>query len=566
MRAERSNLASSKLRFISQSLTSDLCFKTYILPDELATHLAHIIIDNGVNNYVSAEKHLHSATNYNYDSALIEEVGLAWRNGMSLYIHCYNDVRRNSLFERWELSFRCTNEGKSDAFCSDEVSKALNFILRVKHHRPANAICIVGGNITGSGAQFESPIDRRIVSNYAQYTQLSTRGGDVIVGVTGCYEDMLNTKFPMSPSVRRDCTQWPTVKSSKTGLFSPSEADTIKGEREKVSPFPATLNIAHSQLHHKDAVLRDKLKPTDDVDVQHVVRARVLDSVQASVPSTVPTSPLRFARVHLQAEQCLTYCTHTSQCSSDCTMQHSCLNIFDTKNRNNSIITMPGWRRGPPRFVGTFAENLMSQKMSMLCKESLTDFSVRIGVYSPSRNSPSITLPFTVDHYDNSPSCKLSPRTPPFPYCGVVRGSGKCSDSRRPGWYRLPKSGSLNIAIFNPNGTPVKVLVVKYDVSDMPPLSKTLLRQKYSSKFAEGMDPKLPVRLRYGAQIVFVSSIKGAIYLSGDLKLAFSNRVDDSELEVTYEYPTNPRWIFRSKLSLTAYMHTAYVVLAVAQT
>ena len=44
--------------------------------------------------------------------------------------------------------------------------------------------------------------------------------------------------------------------------------------------------------------------------------------------------------------------------------------------------------------------------------------------------------------------------------------------------YRVPQKGTIQVTLFNPLGTVVKMFVVMYDLSDMPPNSQTFLRQR----------------------------------------------------------------------------------------
>lgn len=44
--------------------------------------------------------------------------------------------------------------------------------------------------------------------------------------------------------------------------------------------------------------------------------------------------------------------------------------------------------------------------------------------------------------------------------------------------YRVPSKGTIQVTLFNPLGTVVKMFVVMYDLSDMPPNSQTFLRQR----------------------------------------------------------------------------------------
>ena len=44
--------------------------------------------------------------------------------------------------------------------------------------------------------------------------------------------------------------------------------------------------------------------------------------------------------------------------------------------------------------------------------------------------------------------------------------------------YRVPDKGTIQLTLFNPLGTVVKMFVVMYDLTDMPPNSQTFLRQR----------------------------------------------------------------------------------------
>ncbi|VDM85539.1 unnamed protein product, partial [Strongylus vulgaris] len=44
--------------------------------------------------------------------------------------------------------------------------------------------------------------------------------------------------------------------------------------------------------------------------------------------------------------------------------------------------------------------------------------------------------------------------------------------------YRVPKQGTIQATLFNPQETVVKVFVIAYDMTDMPPSSQTFIRQR----------------------------------------------------------------------------------------
>ena len=43
--------------------------------------------------------------------------------------------------------------------------------------------------------------------------------------------------------------------------------------------------------------------------------------------------------------------------------------------------------------------------------------------------------------------------------------------------YRVPQSGTIQVTLFNPLGTVVKMFVVMYDLNDMPPNSQVCKRR-----------------------------------------------------------------------------------------
>ena len=64
--------------------------------------------------------------------------------------------------------------------------------------------------------------------------------------------------------------------------------------------------------------------------------------------------------------------------------------------------------------------------------------------------------------------------------------------------YRVPPKGTIQVTLFNPLGTVVKMFVVMYDLSDMPPNSQTFLRQRTLYMPSEGVnDAELQKWLRY---------------------------------------------------------------------
>ena len=65
--------------------------------------------------------------------------------------------------------------------------------------------------------------------------------------------------------------------------------------------------------------------------------------------------------------------------------------------------------------------------------------------------------------------------------------------------YRIPERGTIQLTLFNPLGTVVKMFVVMYDLTDMPPNSQTFLRQRtlYMPHDKTDSDPDAQKWLRY---------------------------------------------------------------------
>ncbi|KAJ8311376.1 hypothetical protein KUTeg_010731 [Tegillarca granosa] len=104
------------------------------------------------------------------------------------------------------------------------------------------------------------------------------------------------------------------------------------------------------------------------------------------------------------------------------------------------------------------------------------------------------------------------------------------------------------LTLFNPNKTVVKMFVVMYDLSDMPPNCQTFLRQR---TVYMPVDPNScePSYLRYLVHLRFASSKSGKVYLHTDIRLIFARdkfefdpKVANYELRSFTEGPQNPKF------------------------
>lgn len=157
-----------------------------------------------------------------------------------------------------------------------------------------------------------------------------------------------------------------------------------------------------------------------------------------------------------------------------------------------------------------------------------------------------------------------------FPYFGQI----KLSNSG----YRIPRSGTLQVTLFDPLDTLVNLFVLSYDLRDMPADSQTFIRQRTifapTDVTSNGSNQNCSIHLcrtvlalrqegqatslatRCMIQLNVVSSKRGKIYLNRDLRLFISKKVDLETAakhsgKQTYaftsynEMPENPRYFER---------------------
>ncbi|XP_048418834.2 atos homolog protein A isoform X2 [Stegostoma tigrinum] len=197
--------------------------------------------------------------------------------------------------------------------------------------------------------------------------------------------------------------------------------------------------------------------------------------------------------------------------------------------------------------LGNFEESILNFRLEPL--GSVAGFTAEVGAsgtFCPSH----MTLPVEVSFYS------VSDDNAPSPYMGVIN-----LETLGKRGYRVPSSGTIQVTLFNPNKTVVKMFVVIYDLRDMPANHQTFLRQRTFSvpvkRETLGHANKENVIqteeriLRYLVHLRFQSSKSGKIYLHRDVRLLFSRKsmeVDSGaayELKSYTEIPTNPHFSAR---------------------
>nr|XP_027195371.1 protein FAM214A-like [Dermatophagoides pteronyssinus] len=191
--------------------------------------------------------------------------------------------------------------------------------------------------------------------------------------------------------------------------------------------------------------------------------------------------------------------------------------------------------------LGNFEESVLNGRLDPA--SIVHGFSAEIGAsggFCPSHK----TFPVTVFFYtlqDTDKGEKMS-----SPYLGHINLGEK--------GYHVPRQGTVQVTLFNPNGTVVKMFVVRYDLSDMPPNCRTFLRQRtlFMPNDANEHHPDSRKWLRYLIHLRFQSSKSGRIRLHTDIRILVFRKHDldvatmnggaPYELRSFVQMPSNPKY------------------------
>jgi len=191
--------------------------------------------------------------------------------------------------------------------------------------------------------------------------------------------------------------------------------------------------------------------------------------------------------------------------------------------------------------LGNFEESVLNGRLEPA--NVVQGFTAQIGA-SGSFCPRHSTLPVTTFFYtlkDTDKAEKVS-----SPYLGHINLGKK--------GYHIPRKGTVQATLFNPHGTVVKMFLVRYDLSDMPPNSRTFLRQRTLFMPADANENDADSRkwLRYLIHLRFASSKSGRIYLHTDIRIIVFRKHDLDVATIngqrTYELrsftqcPLNPKY------------------------
>lgn len=186
--------------------------------------------------------------------------------------------------------------------------------------------------------------------------------------------------------------------------------------------------------------------------------------------------------------------------------------------------------------LGTFEESVLNGRIDPY--GYVEGFTAELGA-SGSFCPQHVNLPVTASYFS------LSDDGGPSPYLGQINLSGVGKRG-----YHVPKKGTVQLTLFNPNKTVVKIFIVTYNHSDMPPNTTTFIRQKTLSKplHVTSTDNTLP-SLHYLIHLRFLCSKSSRIYLHTHIKLIFARRAPDTDPDLSKvslytinEGPSNPKY------------------------
>jgi hypothetical protein len=218
--------------------------------------------------------------------------------------------------------------------------------------------------------------------------------------------------------------------------------------------------------------------------------------------------------------------------------------VHQSPTRRNSLGLPHGELFGS--LVGSYEESILNGRMSTLPSKPIT-FHAQIGVLGHGPCKPSLRCPPHVTLVFPSFFYELEDSDLPTPYVGTIDLEGGLTGERfkrKPGYYRLPPQGQIQIVIKNPNKTAVKLFLIPYDLCDMPAGTKTFLRQK---SFGLPEDQEEGGKLRYAIHLQVCCSEKNHLYLFKHIRVVFSNRASSEKLRVVCEDPGIPKYVPLSK-------------------
>lgn len=373
------------------------------------------------------------------------------------------------------------------------------------------------------------------------------------------YESISSNKDSKRPKTCEQNTQLNSIENylnTDNEGFKCKKSDQLKNEQDKKEDPTNEKSQNYSQRSIQDClstceqpknteVLRTTLKHSN-VWRKHNFHSLDGTSTRAFHPQTglpLLSSPVPQRKTQSGCFDLDSSLLHLKSFSSK--SPRPCLNIEDDPDIHEKPFLSSS---APPitslSLLGNFEESVLNYRLDPLgIVDGFTAEVGASGAFCPTH----LTLPVEVSFYS------VSDDNAPSPYMGVIT-----LESLGKRGYRVPPSGTIQVTLFNPNKTVVKMFVVIYDLRDMPANHQTFLRQRTFSvpvkQEVKRSVNKENIRhteerlLRYLIHLRFQSSKSGKIYLHRDVRLLFSRKsmeVDSGaayELKSYTESPTNPQF------------------------
>jgi hypothetical protein len=179
-------------------------------------------------------------------------------------------------------------------------------------------------------------------------------------------------------------------------------------------------------------------------------------------------------------------------------------------------------------FIGSFEASLLAGRMSNAQTNVFHGFSAQLVVSGRELFGEHMRLDFDASYCVVDAESDVA-----LPYV---------SDIELPkSGYEVPPKGIVQLTLFNPSRTPIKTFLVSYDVSDMPPHTKTFMRQRIF--VAGGTEAQHDV-LKYAVHLKLCSPRRKRYFLYKYVRVVFPFRQPDpsEQLVVRFDMPQDPTY------------------------
>ncbi|KAK0055789.1 protein FAM214A [Biomphalaria pfeifferi] len=431
------------------------------------------------------------------------------QNG-SIYVHSSVPLQKDNL---WHNS--------SESKTIKVTTEAVNFGLSSKRNSDdANVVFYLSDNSASQSTNVSSMFstDLHTVSTSDMVSSLSLESNPEIRSRTN-YESK-----PMSgsPPLHGDPPGWTSVPPHRT-VSTPSCMDREENTQGQRSAQPG--------------MMMRKVDTTSQLGLRKmaVKSASMIFNSRSGLPTQSSPAPLKRnpgGSFDYDANLLNTRALKNAFSCSKLAMNRSAKSPENEEERKRALSTSAP--ASTNCLLGNFEESILNGRIEPV--GTVEGFSAEVGA-SGSFCPKHLYLPVSAFFF------ALSEDNAPSPYLGhinleVVSKKG----------YHIPKKGTVQVTLFNPNKTVVKMFVVMYDLSDMPASSQTFIRQRtvYSPTDNNSTAPSF---LRYLIHLRCASSRSGKIYLHTDIRLIFArHKLDIDAKNISYELksytegPINPKY------------------------